>query len=101
MHCTRNSSEVISGISAKTGAIISGILTPGLMIISASIILIAILAALLVVDPVIALVSFGGFGMLYALVIMLTRKNLQNNGQIIARESTRVIKSLQEEKWSP
>ncbi len=96
VHCASNSSEVISGISTKTRAIIGGFLIPILLLMSSSVMLIAILVALLVVDPVIALVSFGGFGMLYALIVVLTRKKLQSNGQIIARETTQVLKSLQE-----
>jgi len=96
VHCARNSSEIINGIVSKTGSLISGFLLPILMIISSSIMLIAILVALIVVDPIIALVSFGGFGLMYALVIGLTRKKLKDNGQIFAEESTRVIKCLQE-----
>jgi len=96
VHCARNSSVIIDGISGKTGAIISSLLMPILIIISCSIMLIAILVALLVVNPVIALVTFGGFGLIYAFVLVLSRKKLQNNSQIIARSSTQVIKALQE-----
>jgi len=96
VHCDRNSSVVIDGISRKSSSIISGLLMPSLMIISSSIMLVAILVALLVVDPVIALVSFGGFGLIYAFILVLSRKELQNNSEIIARESTQVIKALQE-----
>ncbi len=96
VHCSRNSSEVINSIGSKTGAIINGFVMPGLTIISSSVMLIAILVALIVVDPVIALVTFGGFGMLYVFVVVLTRKKLQKNGQIVASESTKVIKCMQE-----
>jgi ATP-binding cassette, subfamily B, bacterial PglK len=96
VHCSRNSSEVVSSVTSKTGQVIGGVIAPVLLAISSSIFLIAILIALLVVDPVIALVSFGGFGLLYAVIVILSRKKLLINGQVIARETTEVIKSLQE-----
>ena len=58
--------------------------------------MIVILIALLSVDFVTALVAFGGIGLIYALIIRLTRYRLLTNSQISARESTHVIKSLQE-----
>lgn len=96
VHVARNSSEVISGISGKANIVIGSIITPVLTLISASVMLIAILIALLSVEPVIALAAFGGFGLIYAFVIRLTRNRLLINGQRIARESTQVLKSLQE-----
>ena len=96
VHVARNSSEVINGISSKANAVISSVIVPVLTIISSSIMLIAILVALLTVDPVIALTAFCGFGLIYAVIIKLTRKKQLINSQCIARESTQVIKSLQE-----
>jgi ATP-binding cassette subfamily B protein len=95
VHCSRNSSVVINGISSKVGNAIFTIVSI-LTIISSTIMLIAILIALLAVDPIIALVAFGGFGIIYAFIVWLTRNRLLINSQIIARESTQVIKSLQE-----
>ena len=96
VHVARNSSEVINGISGKANGVIYGIIMPALTLISSGVMLSAILIALLFVDPVIALAAFGGFGVIYAFIIWLTRKRLLIYSQRIARESTRVIKSLQE-----
>ena len=95
IHVARNSSEIINGISNKTNNAIQ-VINMTLNLISSSVMLIAILIALLAVDPVIALAAFGGFGLIYAFVIQLTRNRLLINSQIGARESTYVIKSLQE-----
>lgn len=95
VHVARNSSELINGIWGKTGNAI-GIINMALNLISSSFILIAILIALLSVDPVVALAAFGGFGLIYAFIIQLTRKRLLTNSQIVARESDNVVKSLQE-----
>ena len=96
VHVARNSSEVINGISGKANGVIYSIIVPILTLISSSLMLVAILIALLSVDPVIALVAFGGFGAIYGLIIKFTRTRLLADSQSIARESTLVIKSLQE-----
>ncbi|MEQ1534296.1 MAG: ABC transporter ATP-binding protein [Burkholderiaceae bacterium] len=96
VHVTRNSSEVINGISVKANGVIYSIVVPALTLISASVMLSAILIALLSVDPVIALAAFGGFGVIYAFIIRFTRNRMRIDSQRIARESTQLIKSLQE-----
>jgi ABC-type multidrug transport system fused ATPase/permease subunit len=95
VHIARNSSEIINGISNKTSGVIH-IIVMILNLISSIVMLSAILIALLSVDPVIALAAFGGFGLIYAFIISLTRNRLLVNSQRMARESTHVIKSLQE-----
>jgi ABC-type multidrug transport system fused ATPase/permease subunit len=96
VHCARNSSEVINGISSKANGVIYSVIVPALTLISSSVMLIAIFIALLVVEPVIALAAFGGFGLIYTFIIRLTRRQLLADSQRIARESSHVIKSLQE-----
>jgi ATP-binding cassette subfamily B protein len=96
IHCSRNSSEVIDGISGKADGIIYNIIVPALTLISSITILVAILITMLLIQPVIAFVAFGGFGLVYLVIILLTRKRLMVDGICAARESTQVIKSLQE-----
>jgi ATP-binding cassette subfamily B protein len=96
VHLARNSSEIINGISSKTNAVIYSVMTPCLVLVSSGIMLIAILAVLISVDPIISSLAFGGFGLIYVAIARLTRAQKIRNGENIARESTRVIKSLQE-----
>jgi ATP-binding cassette, subfamily B, bacterial PglK len=96
VHCARNSSEVITGVSGKASGVITNIILPTLTLISASSMLIAILMALLFINPLIAFLAFGGFGLIYAVIIGLTRKQLLVDSELMARESVQVIKSLQE-----
>jgi len=95
VHCALNSSEVINGISSKSSIAIN-IISMLLALIGSGVMLIAILFALLAVNPVIALAAFGGLGSIYGAIILMTRKRLLINSQITARESTHVIKSIQE-----
>jgi ABC-type multidrug transport system fused ATPase/permease subunit len=96
VHCSRNSSELINGISGKANSVIYNTIVPVLTLVSSIIMLTAILVTLLTFNPIIALSAFGGFGLIYSIIIKLTRKRLLINSQINARESTQVIKSLQE-----
>ncbi|WP_216168772.1 ABC transporter ATP-binding protein [Polynucleobacter bastaniensis] len=96
VHVSRNSSEVIAGISIKANGVIYTTIMPILTLLSSSVMLVSILSALLYLDPDIAILTFIGFGFIYAFIAWFTRKQKTKNGQNIARESTQVIKSLQE-----
>ena len=95
VHCARNSSEIINGISGKAKTVIH-IINMTLTFISSSIMLVTILIAMLVLNPFVALTSFCGFGLIYALITKITRRRLIDNSKCIAYESSQVIKSLQE-----
>lgn len=95
VHVARNSSEVINGISGKAKSV-TNVIMMVLTLISSSVMLIAVLAALLSLDPIISLVAFSGFGAIYGSIVWITRSRLMANSQRIASESTQVIKSLQE-----
>ena len=96
VHVSRNSSEVINGIISKTNTVIVSIMAPVLTVISSIILLIGIMCALFAINFAIALSASIGFGLLYLLVIRYTKIQLKNNSQIIANQSTQMIKSLQE-----
>lgn len=96
VHVARNSSQVISGITAKSHAVIYGGLMPAMQMASALFTFIAIVGGLVAVDPPVALATLLGFGLVYGLLIAGARKRLARNGKRIALESERVIKCLQE-----
>lgn len=96
IHVGRNSSEVITGITTKTNSVIYQIIAPALMLLSSVIMLVAILSVLLTVEPYISFAAFVGFGLIYLLIIRFTKAQKLRNAQRIARESTQVVKSLQE-----
>ncbi|MGQ3076571.1 MULTISPECIES: ABC transporter ATP-binding protein [Rhizobium/Agrobacterium group] len=96
VHINRNSSELIAAISSKTASVVYQTLLPLLSLISSCFILTAILAALIAINPQIALVAFLGFGLIYAGVVAMTRRALIRDGQRANREQARVVKALQE-----
>jgi ATP-binding cassette, subfamily B, bacterial PglK len=95
IHLTRNSSEIINGITTKTNAVI-GTVQATLTLISSIILLIGIIAALGAVDISTSFIAFAGFGLLYWAVVRYTRVQIKDNSQVIADKSTKIIKSLQE-----
>ncbi len=96
VHCSRNSSEVIAGITSKADGVIGNILLPSLTQASALIMLSMILVTLLLIDPYTATFAFFGFGAIYLIIAKVSRKRLREDGEVMAKESVQVIKSLQE-----
>ena len=96
IHVSRNSSEVINGIIRKTSTVSNGVVTPLLTVTTALSLVIGITTALIFISIEVALVSFFGFGLIYSLIILNSKKRLHNNGECIAKESNKVVQSLQE-----
>ena len=96
VHMSRNSSEVISGITNKVNNVVFLVLLPLLMLVSSTVLLVAIMIALIAIDPMVASVAAVGFGACYALISWMSRRRLHRNSVRIAYEQTQVVKALQE-----
>jgi len=96
VHIMRNSSEVIAGISTKANGVVGGALAPVAIILSSTLMMVFILVALITIDPTIAITSFVGFGVIYVVVILVTKKALARDSKRINIESNQVFKALQE-----
>ena len=96
IHVSRNSSEVINSIITKTGAVIASVIMPIINLINSTVLIISVMTALFIIDPVVTLSTFIGFSLLYLAIIRFTRIHLKENSKIIAEQSTQMIKSLQE-----
>lgn len=94
VHISRNSSAVLSGVGKVSGAM--NILSQCLILCSSLVLLVSVTAALLLMDPLVAVVSIVGFGGSYGMVTALSRNKLRCNSSRIAEEQTRVFQVLQE-----
>lgn len=94
VHVARNSSSVISGINKVDVAV--SVLAQVLLLLSSTVLLAAVLIALVVIDPFVASVVATCFGASYGLISWFTRRQLRRNSQRIAHEQTQVLKALQE-----
>ncbi len=96
VHVSRNSSEYISTIVAKTTASTSFAILPVLNILSSGFVLLAVTITLIAIQPFVALSALFVFGSLYGLVILVTRNKLDIDSKKISHEQDQVIKILQE-----
>lgn len=96
VHVSRNSSQVIAAIVTKVNAVINGVITPVMTLVSSAFLLLAIAGVLFVINTQATLFSMLGFGVIYLGIIRTTRKLKRRNGKEIALKSTHVVKALQE-----
>lgn len=95
VHINRNTSEVINGISSKVSAVII-VLNLLMTFIGNAVMLISVMVVLIIINPTVAILCFGGFGLIYLCIVSLTKKRVLRDGERISQESTLVIKTLQE-----
>jgi ABC-type multidrug transport system fused ATPase/permease subunit len=96
VHKSRNSSEVVAGVTRKVDGVVTGTIVPVLTLISSTILFVTILAGLLVIDWRTALAAAGIFGTAYIVVTLFARRRLRANGAHVAREQTNVLRALNE-----
>ena len=96
VHSSRNTSEVISGISNKVNAVIGGTVLPASQIISSTVLLMSILLTFLAIEPLMAISIFAVFVLIYLLVVLGTRKVVSRDSVMINDEMTGVHRALQE-----
>jgi ATP-binding cassette, subfamily B, bacterial PglK len=96
IHISRNSSEIINTIIIKINTVITQTLLPALNLISAIVIMLGIISIVFIINAQVALTIFSIFALLYWAISFFTKKYLQKNSQLIAKESTQMVKSLQE-----
>jgi ATP-binding cassette, subfamily B, bacterial PglK len=95
LHVSRNSSEILAG-AQKAYGLVGAIIQPVMLLISSFIILVAVIATLLAIQPFIALTAFLGFGLIYAVVVSITKRRIAYNSQTIAAQQGKVTKAIQE-----
>jgi len=95
VHAARSSSQLISGITKKISMTIHAIQAL-LTALTSAILCVGITAALIMVDPVIAVVAAVVFGGAYVLVARVTRRRLEENSDKIKYTSSRLVRALQE-----
>jgi ABC-type bacteriocin/lantibiotic exporter with double-glycine peptidase domain len=96
VHISRNSSEVISGISNKSNSIIYAALIPIISTLTSSLILIMMLGALIYINPQITLLSVFGFVIIYLVIISFSKKRLAYYSELSSEKSNQVVKAIQE-----
>lgn len=94
-HVAHNTSEVLGGL-AKVDLIVVQSLLPVLQVFSAALISGFIIAALLMIDVVVALVAAGCFGLIYLLISVTLRRRLKEGGRRSAAAQNKRVRAMQE-----
>jgi len=94
-HALGNSSAVLSGLQ-HVQAVATGVILPLLQVVSAAIIGLFIVAALIAIDPTVALLAFVGFGSIYVVLSLFVRRRLRGNAATIVRSQKAAIRTVQE-----
>ena len=94
-HIRTNSSEVIAGIN-KVQVVIIGVLLQLMQALIAAIMSVFLIAALIAVDPAVALITGAAFGSIYGLITVVTRRRLSANSQAIAGGQTKRVQTVQD-----
>lgn len=91
-----NTSELISIVRNGASNIVGGIILPILVIINSTITLVLILFTLILISPYVAITTLCGFGFIYSIIIIFTKKRLRKEGALVNRMNAQVLKNLQE-----
>ncbi len=95
-HLNIKSSEAIDGILNKTNIAIGGVITPLLMITSSFFLSFGVITTLFLIDSELTSYVLIVLGVIYWVLGFYTHKRLLKNGKIVNKESTQVVKLLQE-----
>ncbi|MCW7482149.1 ABC transporter ATP-binding protein [Leptospira kanakyensis] len=96
IHVSRNSAEVIAGITTKANGVVAYVLQPFLTLVSSILILIIISIGLVAIDPLVTIIAFTLFGLLYFLIAYQAKRKLLRDGLIASKSQAVLQKSLQE-----
>jgi ATP-binding cassette, subfamily B, bacterial PglK len=95
-HVNQNSSDIIAGVTIKAEEIVYNIVIPMLNIINSFLMIIILLIALFVIQPIVTISAIISFVSIYVLVIFATQRNIFKASQIISLQKSLLIKILQE-----
>jgi len=94
-HTSQNSSEIIAGID-KAGALVGSIIQPVFTIFGSTLIMVAILSAMLAVEPYLTIATLVSLGVIYFFLAYVTKHKIKKNSQTIALQQGKITKAVQE-----
>lgn len=95
-HLQKNSSESISAIVNKSGAIVGQAILPLMVIVSSLITLVAIVVTLIFINPELVVICLGSFGITYIFIANYFKNKIDYYSKIINKNSSLLIQIIQE-----
>ena len=96
VHLARNSSQIIAGMTTKVSAVIGGVIAPTLLFASSSFMLSVVLLVMLSIEPVMSILAFASFALLYGVIASVSKRSKQRNGALVAKKAPEIIKTVSE-----
>lgn len=100
VHVRRNSSEITAAVANKANQVVSQVIQPLLLLTSSLMMMTTIFVGMILIDPVASVLVTGSLGLIYCLIIVITKGRLRNNSVKINKLTTKVLKILQESHGS-
>lgn len=95
-HISTNSSSVISTITTKANQVINIAVNPVLNMLAAVLMLIGISTTLMIVNPLLTILAFSGFVIIYLSVLLSFKRYLRRSSSFVAAGLPNILKTLQE-----
>ena len=92
----RNTSELANNILSEARNVVIGVVSPATDLVSRGLVALAIMALLLIVDPLVALAIAGALGGLYAIIYLVARRRLNVIGVQQVEANTKKFKAADE-----
>jgi ATP-binding cassette subfamily B protein len=96
VHLSKNTSQLIATVFGKSVAVISSGMLPLLNIASSAFMLVFIMSTLIMIDAQVAIIALSGFGLIYILITLATKKQLAANSEKISSNLIKAVKTVQE-----
>ncbi|MDL5246316.1 ABC transporter ATP-binding protein [Leptospira weilii] len=96
IHLERNSSEVVTGVLIKAKRMVGSIILPIIQILSSIFIIFSVLSFLIQLNPILVGTIMFAFGSFYGIIAFFARKQLTKNSYTETKESSHVLKLLQD-----
>jgi ABC-type bacteriocin/lantibiotic exporter with double-glycine peptidase domain len=93
-HVARNSGEEKSRLIQVNAAVY--VIMMVMNILGGTVMLIAVMGAIISINTSLAIAAISGFGLIYALILLLTRRRLFDESQRVVAQSARLSKTMQE-----
>ena len=94
LHIARNSSQIVGAIDKMDNVVF--VISSMLTICSSSLMAIFITVTLVLIDPLVAGVALLGFGAIYAVLSVFTRRKLAGNSRVVNDAYSKRVQSVQE-----
>ena len=91
----RNTSELVAGVE-KVEAVVIGVLLPLMLSVTSAVVALFIVAALFMVDPLVATIAAATMSVIYVCIAWFTRRRLRANSAVISANRTKRIQQIQE-----